>query len=133
MIFGRQKKVRKKQPLHTHLFHQDLVISKKSSNFVVDMKRIAVFLFSCMLLQAGYADEILTGTSLSGNGWRGLDLGTPHVITSVGWNPLSTTTAELGIFEGANSPDFLDAIPLYMHDGASVANQMNGRYPVVYA
>ena len=102
-----------------------LDISKKSSNFVVDMKRIAVFLFSCMLLQAGYADEILTGTALSGDGWRGLDLGTPHVITSVGWNPLSTTTAELGIFEGANSPDFLDAIPLYMHDSASVANQMN--------
>ena len=63
------------------------------------MKRIAVFLFSCMLLQAGYADEILTGTALSGDGWRGLDLGSQYVITSVGWNPLSTTTAELGIFE----------------------------------
>ena len=89
------------------------------------MKRIAVFLFSCMLLQAGYADQVLTGTALSGDGWRGLDLGSQYVITSVGWNPLSTTTAELGLFEGANSPDFMDAIPLYMHNGASVANQMN--------
>lgn len=89
------------------------------------MKRIAVLIFSCMLLQAGYADELLTGTAISGDGWRGLDLGSPYVITSVGWNPLSTTTAELGIFEGANSPDFMDAIPLYMHDGASQANQMN--------
>ena len=78
-----------------------------------------------MLLQAGYADEILTGTALSGDGWRGLDLGSQYVITSVGWNPLSTTTAELGLFEGANSPDFMDAIPLYLHNGASVANQMN--------
>ena len=78
-----------------------------------------------MLLQAGYADEILTGTALSGDGWRGLDLGSQYVITSVGWNPLSTTTAELGLFEGANSPDFMDAIPLYLHNGASQANQMN--------
>ena len=89
------------------------------------MKRIAVFFFSCMLLQAGYAADILTGTALSGDGWRGLDLGSQYVITSVGWNPLSTTTAELGLFEGANSPDFMDAIPLYLHNGASVANQMN--------
>ena len=78
-----------------------------------------------MLLQAGYADEILTGTALSGDGWRGLDLGSQYVITSVGWNPLSTTTAEFGLFEGANSPDFMDAIPLYLHNGASQANQMN--------
>ena len=78
-----------------------------------------------MLLQAGYAADILTGTALSGDGWRGLDLGSQYVITSVGWNPLSTTTAELGLFEGANSPDFMDAIPLYLHNGASQANQMN--------
>ena len=89
------------------------------------MKRIAVFFFSCMLLQAGYAADILTGTALSGDGWRGLDLGSQYMITSVGWNPLSTTTAELGLFEGANSPDFMDAIPLYLHNGASQANQMN--------
>ena len=78
-----------------------------------------------MLLQAGYAADILTGTALSGDGWRGLDLGSQYMITSVGWNPLSTTTAELGLFEGANSPDFMDAIPLYLHNGASQANQMN--------
>ena len=66
-----------------------------------------------------YADALLTGTSLSGEGWRGLDLGQPYVITQVGWQPTSTTTAELGLFEGANCPDFMDALPLYMHDGAS--------------
>ena len=125
MILRRQKKVRKNELLIMINFHLYLDIRKKITTFAGEMKRIAVFLFSCMLLQAGYADEILTGTSLSGDGWRGLDLGSQYVITSVGWNPLSTTTAELGLFEGANSPDFLDAIPLYMHDGASVANQMN--------
>lgn len=72
-----------------------------------------------------YADQVLTGSPLSGDGWRGLDLGEPCVITSVGWNPTSATTAELGLFEGANSPDFLDALPLYMHEGSSNANQMN--------
>ena len=76
-----------------------------------------------------FADQVLTGTALSGDGWRGLDLGQKYVITQVGWNPTSTTTAELGLFEGANSPDFMDALPLYMHDRASQANQMN--YAVV--
>ena len=75
-----------------------------------------------MLLQVGYAADILTGTALSGDGWRGLDLGSQYVITSVGWNPLSTTTAELGLFDGANSPDFMDAIPLHLHNGAWQAN-----------
>ena len=90
-----------------------------------DMKRFLLILF-CMVIGTGaFADQVLTGTALSGNGWRGLDLGQRYVITQVGWTPTSTTTAELGLFEGANSPDFMDAIPLYMHDGLSQANQMN--------
>ena len=88
------------------------------------MKKI--FLALCLALCAyAWGDEFLTGTELSGDGWRGLDLGQPFIITQVGWNPTSTTTAELGLFEGANSPDFMDALPLYMHDGASEANTMN--------
>lgn len=88
------------------------------------MKKI--FSALCLALCAyAWGDEFLTGTELSGDGWRGLDLGQPFIITQVGWNPTSTTTAELGLFEGANSPDFMDALPLYMHDGASEANTMN--------
>jgi len=102
-----------------------LLISKKSSTFVVGMKRITVIICFAFLVTACWADDLLTGTPISGDGWRGLDLGTPHVITIVGWNPMSSTTAELGLFEGANRPDFLDAIPLYIHEGASIANQMN--------
>lgn len=72
-----------------------------------------------------YADALLTGTPMSGEGWRGLDLGKPYIITIVGWKPTSSTNAELGMFEGANRPDFLDALPLYMHEGTSTANLMN--------
>ena len=89
------------------------------------MKKFFVLVYCTLVCAFAFADQVLTGTVLSGDGWRGLDLGQRYVITQVGWNPTSTTTAELGVFEGANSPDFMDAIPLYMHDGASVANQMN--------
>lgn len=50
--------------------------------------------------------------------WAGLDLGTPHVITRVGWSPRNDVQGEkrvlLGVFQGANSPDFLDAVPIYI-------------------
>jgi len=71
------------------------------------------------------AEALLTGTEISGSGWKGLDLGQPYVITIVGWKPTSTTNAELGLFEGANRPDFMDALPLYLHDTTSLNNQMN--------
>jgi hypothetical protein len=50
--------------------------------------------------------------------WAGLDLGTPHVITRVGWSPRNDSQGEkrmvLGVFEGANREDFMDALPLYI-------------------
>ena len=52
------------------------------------------------------------------NTWVGLDLGKPHVITKVGWSPRISGSGpercQLAIFEGANDPDFLDAVPLYI-------------------
>ena len=50
------------------------------------------------------------------NTWVGLDLGTPHVITKVGWSPRTSQEGrvQLAVFEGSNSPDFLDAVPLYL-------------------
>lgn len=56
-------------------------------------------------------------SSKADRGWVGLDLGTQHVITRIKWAPktdLAVKYVHLGIFEGANSPDFMDAIPLYM-------------------
>ena len=50
--------------------------------------------------------------------WTGLDLGSPHVITKVGWSPRNDGLGEgrvvLGVFEGANREDFMDAIPIYI-------------------
>ena len=48
--------------------------------------------------------------------WTGLDLGEPYVITRVGWSPRNDGLGEqrvlLGVFEGANREDFMDALPL---------------------
>lgn len=61
--------------------------------------------------------------------WVGLDLGTPHVITRVGWSPrndgVGPKRMQLGVFEGANSPDFLDALPLYLIDEQGIIGQMS--------
>jgi hypothetical protein len=48
------------------------------------------------------------------NTWVGLDLGEKHVITKVAYSPRrgQTQRLELGVLEGANNPDFGDAVPL---------------------
>lgn len=48
--------------------------------------------------------------------WVGLDLGEPHIITRIGYAPRPTqpTRVVTAILEGANSPDFSDALPLYI-------------------
>lgn len=50
--------------------------------------------------------------------WVGLDLGTPHVITRVGWAPrnadIGPQRLTCGVIQGANSPDFMDALPIYV-------------------
>lgn len=52
------------------------------------------------------------------NTWVGLDLGTPHVITKVGWSPrndgVGPQRVQFGRFEGANQADFSDAVPLHI-------------------
>lgn len=50
--------------------------------------------------------------------WVGLDLGTPHIIDKVGWSPrndgLGPQRVQLGVIQGANQEDWLDAVPLYI-------------------
>ena len=52
--------------------------------------------------------------------WVGLDLGEPHIITRVGWSPRNDGHGPkrvlLALFEGANEPNFMDAVPLYIID-----------------
>ena len=61
--------------------------------------------------------------------WVGLDLGEPHVITRIGWCPANRSRGEerivLGVFEGANSPDFMDALPLYIITEKGTLRQMD--------
>ena len=59
--------------------------------------------------------------------WVGLDLGSPHVITKVGWCPRESqpSRVQLGIFEGSNNPDFLDAVPLYLIPEGGTANKLD--------
>ena len=61
------------------------------------------------------------------NTWVGLDLGVPHVITKLGWSPRSgqARRVQLGVFEGSNSPDFLDAVPLYLIQPDTVCTNLN--------
>lgn len=51
-------------------------------------------------------------------GWAGLDLGRTYVITKVGYAASTRNNGPqrtvLGLFEGANEPDFSDALPLFM-------------------
>ena len=61
--------------------------------------------------------------------WVGLDLGEPHVITRVGWSPRNGNVGPkrviLGLFEGANDPNFLDGVPLYLIDEEGTIGSMS--------
>ncbi|MBR0165835.1 MAG: CotH kinase family protein [Prevotella sp.] len=61
--------------------------------------------------------------------WVGLDLGEAHVITRVGWSPRNDGQGEgrvvLGVFEGANRADFMDALPLYLITEKGKIGQMS--------
>lgn len=61
-------------------------------------------------LSTFYASDVRSNT------YAGLDLGEKHIITKVGYASRKDwpQRMQLGVFEGANSPDFTDAVPLYM-------------------
>ena len=61
--------------------------------------------------------------------WVGLDLGKPHIITRIGWAPANRNRGDerilLGVFEGANTPDFMDALPLYIITEKGIFGKMD--------
>ena len=69
-------------------------------------------------------DEDETTFFLSNQGsysWVGLDLGERYVIDKVSWVPNpNVKVTELGLFQGANSSDFSDAIPIYIIDDTTL-------------
>src|SRR5690606_16369488 len=58
--------------------------------------------------------------------WVGLDLGSPHVITKIGYSPRISqpSRVELAVLEGANDPDFTDAVPIYIIPEAAGERKM---------
>ena len=88
------------------------------------MKRILLSIVFLLFALATRADSVLSGTAISGNNWSGWDLGAPYLITVIGWTPITATSTQLGIIEGANRADFMDAIPLMMIEYNSAAGQM---------
>ena len=80
------------------------------------------FLLPWQALHADNSERALTGTPIgadeNGRSWVGLDLGTPHVINRVGWRMKAGAeepgSVVLGLFEGSNREDFMDAVPLLM-------------------
>lgn len=61
------------------------------------------------------------------NGWIGLDLGEKHVIEKIGFAPPASNAGHLllGVFEGANKPDFSDAIPFHIIKETPKAGRIN--------
>lgn len=59
--------------------------------------------------------------------WVGLDLGEKHVITKIGYAPRMDwgSRVELAVLEGANEPDFSDALPIYMIKNSATPGQMH--------
>lgn len=58
--------------------------------------------------------------------WVGLDLGSRHIITKIGYSPRITQShrVELAVIEGANNPDFSDALPIHMIKDSAPERQM---------
>ena len=59
--------------------------------------------------------------------WVGLDLGEKHIITKVGWSPRidHQQRVELALFEGANEPDFSNALPIWIVKESGVNRTMH--------
>lgn len=92
----------------------------KTSRISIFFLTLLLPLFLCAQRREKEVDPFdnLTGSAIGTKRWKGLDLGTPHVITRVSWRPHGTDddseSVVLGLFEGSNREDFVDAIPLFM-------------------
>ena len=99
-----------------------LVVRAYGYDSSVDTQLTGTKIFSGTEQKAALAFDGDASTYYSTNannfGWVGLDLGEPHVITRVIYTPAPGSQGAdrmlLSIFEGANSPDFMDAVPLYL-------------------
>ncbi len=86
-----------------------------SESFNYDLNRCSSTVNTIKNAFDGDLNSIFATCQPSG-GWVGLDLGEKHIITKVAYCPRSFQPAamRLGVFEGANNPDFGDAIPIHI-------------------
>ena len=91
-------------------------------------KILLLLLISCILSKPNFlsfadSSEIIASTQMSQTAtysnsikWVGFDLSSPHIITKISWSNSGLTSSDImfGLFEGANEPNFIDAVPLYM-------------------
>lgn len=65
-------------------------------------------------------------TCSQSGGWVGIDLGEKKIITKISYCPRQGYPQKmlLGVFEGANNPDFGDAIPLFMIKESPAENKL---------
>ena len=77
----------------------------------------------------GNFDTFFASYDRSGT-WVGLDLGSRHIIRKVGYSPRvgQEHRVELAIIEGANKPDFSDAMPIFMIKNEASSRQMHYGY-----
>ena len=88
------------------------------------MRKLTYLLFCLLTLCAtvAYADDQLAVEAMDESQTK-FDLGRTHVITKVGW--FSSNRVLLGVFEGANQPDFMDALPLYLIEETGTKGTMS--------
>lgn len=90
------------------------IIGTKES-FDYDLDKCSTTVNSIQNAFDGDLNSIFASCQLSG-AWVGLDLGENYIITKVAYCPrvFQSARMKLGVFEGANNPDFGDAIPLHI-------------------
>ena len=73
--------------------------------------------------------KTIFATCIRTGGWVGLDLGEKHIITKVAFCPRAKLPSRmlLGVFEGANNPDFGDAIPIHLIDEIPTENELTSK------
>ena len=73
----------------------------------------------------GKLDTYFASYDASGT-WAGLDLGEKYIITKIAYSPRINWQQRLllGVFEGANMPDFRDAVPLFIISETPQSNVM---------
>lgn len=68
--------------------------------------------------------EMETGTYTNKLKWVAFSLPSPYVITKISFTNTEGQNQIFGIFEGANEPTFMDAIPLYMFKDESTIDSV---------